>query len=116
MPLLFLLGYVDDVCCLEALLLKRTSFNSMLLSDIHSRTQTVFPGTKITQRDVRSFRAQVGLALASADSVIVDLRSTKRVDSWALLAIWELEETFGPRLSFAVPDYLRGSIPPKNPQ
>jgi anti-anti-sigma regulatory factor len=87
----------------------------MLLSGTHSKTQTVLPGAEITQHDVRSFRANVGLALAASESVIVDLRSTNRIDSWAFIAIWELAETFGPRLSFAVPDYLRGSIPPADP-
>jgi hypothetical protein len=84
----------------------------MLLSGTYSKTQTIFPGAEITQQDVRSFRAQVGLALAASETVIVDLRCTNRVDSWALLAIWDLSEKFSSRLTFATPDYLRASITP----
>lgn len=93
----------------ETLLTMRI-FSSMLFSGTYSKTQTVFPGTELTQQDVRSFRAEVGLALAAADSVIVDLRHTNRVDGWALLAIWDLAVKFSPRLTFTVPDYLRNSV------
>lgn len=84
----------------------------MLLSGTHSKTQTVYPGVEIDQQDIRTFRARVGLALAAAESVIVDLRHTNRIDSWALLAIWDLAETFSPRLSFVSPPYLRDSLLP----
>jgi hypothetical protein len=109
-PPLFFLGYVDDDCRPETLL--EGGFLQMLLSGTYSKTQTIFPGAEITQQDVRSFRAQVGLALAASETVIVDLRCTNRVDSWALLAIWDLSEKFSSRLTFAAPDYLRASITP----
>jgi anti-anti-sigma regulatory factor len=85
----------------------------MLVSGTHAKTQTVHAGAELTQQDVQSFRARVGLALAAADSVVVDLERTKRIDSWALLAIWDLGETFGTRLAFAAPDYLREFLLPR---
>ena len=88
----------------------------MLLSGTHTTDRTVYSGAELTQHDLRSFRAQVGLALAAAHTVTVDLRYTKRIDSWALLAIWDLAETFRTRLNFAAPDYLRDALSSPNHQ
>jgi hypothetical protein len=79
----------------------------MLFANTYSAMQVVYPDPEIIVPNLRAFRAQVGLALAAADSVIVDLRATKRVDSWGLLEILDLAGTFAPRLAFATPDYLR---------
>jgi len=78
----------------------------MLFANTYSAMQVVYPDPEIIVPNLRAFRAQVGLALAAADAVIVDLRATKRVDSWGLLEILDLAGTFAPRLAFAAPDYL----------
>jgi|GEM_PF-4442828 anti-anti-sigma regulatory factor len=82
----------------------------MLFANQYSKTQVVYPGNEITVRDLRAFRARVGLALAAADSVTLDLTQTQHLDSWSLLAILDLADKFAPRLRFEVPDYLRRSL------
>ena len=59
----------------------------MLFANQYSKTQVVYPGNEITVRDLRAFRARVGLALAASDSVTLDLTQTQHLDSWSLLAI-----------------------------
>lgn len=82
----------------------------MLFASKYSRIQMVYPGVEITQRDLRAFRAQVGLALAASDSVVVNLTRTNRFDSWALLEILDLAGKFAPRLTFETPEYLRQTL------
>jgi hypothetical protein len=82
----------------------------MLFAYTYSDTQVVYPDPEIIVPHLRAFRARVGLALAAADSVIVDLHGTTRVDSWGLLEILDLAGTFAPRLSFAAPDYLSEAL------
>jgi hypothetical protein len=82
----------------------------MLFSSTYGSQQLVSGGSEIHLGDVRSLSAQVGLALAAADSVILDLSHTKRVDSWSLLAISDLLGKRSPRLSIRAPDYLRATL------
>lgn len=82
----------------------------MLFANTFSKNTVLRPGKELRVSRLRAFRAEIGLALAAADSVMVDLRATKRFDSWALLAIIDLALTFSPRLTFVVPNYLRASL------
>ena len=82
----------------------------MLFANQYCKNQVVYPGNEITARDLRAFRACVGLALAAAESVTLDLTRTERFDSWSLLAILDLADKFAPRLRFQTPDYLRQSL------
>jgi len=71
-----------------------------------SGTRAVSADAALTEKNIRAFSASVVIALATADSVTVDLTRTKTVDSWALLELSDLAATFAPRLIFAGPDYL----------
>ena len=82
----------------------------MLFSYTYGGAQIVNAGPEIKLRDLRALSAQIGLALAAADSVVLDLSHTKRVDSWSLLAISDLLGKRAPPLSLAAPDFLRDTI------
>lgn len=82
----------------------------MLLANTYTENMVLCPTPELTLHRLRAFRAEVGLALAAADSVTVDLRAVKRIDSWALLAVIDLAITFSPRLTFIAPDYLCNAL------
>ena len=82
----------------------------MLFAHTYTPKRTVAADVELTQANVRAFRARVGLALAASDAVVLDLTHTDRFDSWALLAILDLVETFSPRLTLNAPDYLCESL------
>jgi hypothetical protein len=82
----------------------------MLFSSTYGGKQVVSGGAEIHLEDMRSLSAQVGLALAAADTVVLDLSHTKRVDSWSLLAISDLLGKRAPRLSVTAPEYLRATL------
>jgi hypothetical protein len=82
----------------------------MLFAYQYSLERTVYAGTVLTQRELRDFRARVGLALAASDYVVVDLTQTRRVDSWTLSALVDLAGVYEARLRFEAPPYLREAL------
>ena len=82
----------------------------MFYTKTHAAKAVINPGATLIERELRGFRARVGLALATSDFVLVDLTRTEHLDSWALLAIVELAENFAPRLTFATSAQLRQSL------
>lgn len=84
----------------------------------HSRQIVLTAGSDLRQPALKAFRIRVEIALAGADTVVIDLHKTEELDSWTLLVLSDLAARFAPRVTFAAPDYLRAALihlapPPK---
>lgn len=76
----------------------------------HARQIVLTAGTNLRQPALKAFRIRVEIALAVADTVLIDLRKTEELDSWTLLVLSDLAARFAPRVTFAAPDYLRDAL------
>gem|GEM_PF-2307538 len=70
-------------------------------------------------RNAQRFRAAVQRAAAARGYVVLDLRSTHLIDSWALLTLLELDDCLSSKLAIAAPHHVREALyrlalPPKS--
>lgn len=79
----------------------------MLLAYEYARDRIVGAEPDLTVHNMRRFQANVELAAAASEHLVIDLTHTRYVDGWALLLLLDLVEKYRPRLTLSAPGHIR---------